>query len=100
MDSVGAIISRVAVTTAAFPPAPEFREVVFDPPLPPPPPITTTLACVAPVGTVIDSSPSLVQSTMTPIAGVVVLQPAAACAGEVGTRTNAKIPLSIAATKA
>jgi hypothetical protein len=43
------------------------------PPLPPPPPITTTLARVAPAGTVIDSSPSLAHSTVTPIAGVVVV---------------------------
>jgi hypothetical protein len=46
------------------------------------------------------SVPGVVQLTVTPMAGVVVVQPAAACAGEDGTRTSAKIPLSIAATKA
>ena len=72
----------VADTKAASPPAPEFLSVVSERPLPPPPPITVTMARVAPDGTVIVSEPTCVHETVTPSAGLVVVQPAAAWAGE------------------
>lgn len=77
----------MAVTTAPAPPAPP---VELDTPAPPrpPAPVAVIVTDPVPLGTVIVSVPALVQVTVAPRAGLVVLHPAAALASGGAIRVN------------